>query len=567
MKSLVKLITLLIVLFLTQNTYSQEFTNIFDAIFNINSEVKFKFIEGNKDEINRLSRIISIDNVKGDTVIAYANKIEFNKFLKEKIPFRLLEKEIESDLNILSSFNGKDISTWNFYPTYGVYDSLMQSFQNNYPSLCRVFSIKTLSSGRKILFAKISANPDSIESEPKILLTSSIHGDELTGYILMLRLIDYLLSNYNTNNRIKNILDNSEIWINPLANPDGAYKSGNHTVAGAVRNNANNVDLNRNYPDPQAGQHPDGNQWQPETIAFMVLADSIKFTLGLNIHGGAEVCNYPWDTWAKLHPDNNWWEYVCREYADTVHANSVSGYFDDLNNGITNGYAWYQVTGGRQDYMNYFGFCREFCLEISNTKKPAASTLPNYWNYNYRSFINYVEQGLYGIKGIVTDSLTGTPLKAKIFIQGHDADSSHIYSILPNGYYHRLIYGGIYNVTYSAEGYYPRTLVLNIQNNSSLSQNVKLTPSGNNITENSNSNDFFLYPNPVKDYLKIELNYNEIGKPKKISISNIEEKVISKMSSSEKIIEINTSNLPKGIYFIKIEVDYTLFKVKKIVKI
>lgn len=62
-----------------------------------------------------------------------------------------------------------------------------------------------------------------------------MHGDEVTGYVLMLHLIDYLLQNYNTNNRIHKIVDSLEIHINPLANPDGTYASSNNTVSGATR--------------------------------------------------------------------------------------------------------------------------------------------------------------------------------------------------------------------------------------------------------------------------------------------------------------------------------------------
>ena len=85
----------------------------------------------------------------------------------------------------------------------------------------------------------------------------------------------------------------------------------------ATRNNANSIDLNRNYPDPQDGPHPDGNAWQDETLFFMGLADSINFTISANMHGGVEVINYPWDTWSNLTADNNWWQYVSREYADS----------------------------------------------------------------------------------------------------------------------------------------------------------------------------------------------------------------------------------------------------------
>jgi hypothetical protein len=181
----------------------------------------------------------------------------------------------------------------------------------------------------------------------------------------MLRLIDYLLSNYGTDPRVTGLVDNIEIWINPLANPDGTYAGGNNTVNGARRGNALFVDLNRNYPDPADGPHPDGLEWQDETVAFMQMAEEKHFVAGANLHGGAEVCNYPWDTWENLHADNDWWVYVCREYADTVHEYAVPGYMTDLDNGITNGFAWYWITGGRQDYMTYFQQGREFTLEIS----------------------------------------------------------------------------------------------------------------------------------------------------------------------------------------------------------
>jgi hypothetical protein len=186
------------------------------------------------------------------------------------------------------------------------------------------------------------------------------------------------------------MVNNMDIWINPLANPDGTYAGGNNSVNGATRYNANFVDLNRNYPDPDDGPHPDGNPWQVETIAFMDFAEGRDFVMSANFHGGAEVVNYPWDTWSHFHADDNWWQYVSREYADTVHDNAPFGYMNYLNNGITNGYAWYEITGGRQDYMNYFHQCREFTLEISDIKLLPANQLINHWNYNYRSICSTI---------------------------------------------------------------------------------------------------------------------------------------------------------------------------------
>ena len=67
---------------------------------------------------------------------------------------------------------------------------------------------------------------------------------------------------------MNNLVNEIDIWINPLANPDGETRWGNQDVWNATRYNANWVDLNRNYPDPEDGPHPDGNAYQPETIMF-----------------------------------------------------------------------------------------------------------------------------------------------------------------------------------------------------------------------------------------------------------------------------------------------------------
>lgn len=427
--------------------------------FSQNPGIYFSFEVDDRELLNKISRVVSIDNVNGNRVVAYANAEEFAQFLTFNLPYSVFEEPAdEAIFTMLDEVDVRQITSWDFYPTYEGYISMMNQFATQYPSLCQVFSIGTSVQGRQLMMAKISTNVSVREPEPQFLYTGTIHGDELTGYVLFLRLIDYLLTNYGTDPKVTYLLDNVEIWINPLSNPDGTYKGGNSTVNAAVRYNANNVDLNRNYPDPEDGPHPDGKAWQPETIAFMQLAENNNFVMAGNTHGGAEVLNYPWDTWSRLAADNNWWIYVCREYVDTVHIYSPSTYLDGFNNGITNGFAWYTIDGGRQDYMNYFHNCRELTMEISNTKKLSASLLPVHWDWNYRSLLNYIKQVTFGVAGTVTDIETGDPLVAEITIEGHDLDNSHVYSENEHGFYQRLLEAGTYNLTFTAPGYMPVTV-------------------------------------------------------------------------------------------------------------
>jgi hypothetical protein len=451
------------------------------------------------------------------------------------------------------------LNEWDYYPTYEAYVSLMYQFEEVYPELCDVFSIGTSLDGRQLLIAKLSFNVNEQETEPRLLYTSSIHGDETTGYVLMLRLIDHMLKNFGTNEQITQILKNMEIWINPLANPDGTYAGGNETVYGAMRYNANNVDLNRNYPDPQDGPHPDGNDWQKETMEFMELADSVKFLMAANFHGGYEVFNYPWDTWSQLHPDTDWWRLIGREWADTVHVHAPEGYFNKQENGITNGYDWYEVNGGRQDFMNYYHQCREVTVEISEVKMVSENLLPDFWEYNYRSFLNFFSQGLYGLTGTITDSLSGTPVKGMVFINNHDENGSYVLSDSLTGTYNRPIIEGTYSVTYSAPKYAPQTINnISIHNYQITEQNVKLVFTGAGIDENVNSSWFVTGPNPANETFAINyLNSDNIHC--EISFKDITGKLIIKQSyffsSNNRSVALNTGSLANGIYCVSISSD------------
>lgn len=447
-------------------------------------EVYFRFISKSND-LRALGPNISIDKLIGDTVWAYAIKKNYQEFQLKGFKTFLLPHPgdgpgvvMRDQINRIKGSR----TTWNFYPTYEAYVELMEGFATDYPDLCQLITIGMLPSGRKLLAVKISDNVTVDEAEPEFLYTSSMHGDETTGYILMLHLIEYLLEGYFSDPEIMDIVNGMEIFINPLANPDGTYRGGNTTVSGARRYNANNVDLNRNYPNFIDGPHPDGQPWQAETLAFMDFASAHHFVVSANFHGGIEVVNYPWDTWALLHADDAWWKFVCRQYADTAHIHSPAGYMDALNNGITNGYAWYEANGTRQDYMNYDHFCREVTIELSNIKLLPASELEAHWNYNIRSFLNLMKQATLGFQGTVTAQDNNQPLAATIVLLDHDQYHSEV-KCTTLGDYYRPVKAGTYTLSISAPCY--QTMIIpevTITDGQTLVIDVQLDPGLDVIT-------------------------------------------------------------------------------------
>jgi len=552
MKSLLSILMITITLTISaQNNYFE------DAI-----EIYFEFEISSKSELDQLTRIISIDDVNANNVVrAYANEKEFARFLELQYDFEILQHPgtLIKSPRMLDHVNIREIADWDFYPTYEAYMDMMQQFVDDYPDLCEIHHIGYTYDEREIVAVKISDNVSEQEGEPEFLYTSSMHGDETTGYVLMLRFIDYLLGNYGSDPRVTNMVDEIQIYINPLANPDGSYASGNNSIYGATRSNAHGVNLNRNYPDPKGGPHPDGNEWQIETIGFMEFAENHNFIMSSNMHGGAEVCNYPWDTWPELAADDDWWVYVCEEYADTVHAYS-NNYMTAYNNGITNGYAWYTIEGGRQDYMNYFQQCREFTLELSNVKLLPASQLPAHWDYNYRSFLNYLEQVLYGIRGIITDDSSGDPIVAEVYILGHEEDSSWVYSTLPDGNYSRVIYEGTYDIKYDAPGYFPKVYEgVEIINHSTTVINVSLVPQFSVIPE-AESSKISVFPNPVtSNYFQI----SSVDGIKQIRLFDLNGKlVMDKIFHGGKRAYIDISDLSATTYLVQVNTESSIETLK-----
>ncbi|MCF6241957.1 MAG: carboxypeptidase regulatory-like domain-containing protein [Bacteroidales bacterium] len=516
-----------------------------------------------KKTIYRLNKVVSIDRestLRKNYVYAYVSKSQFDEFNLLGLDYSV---QTAPSLKLAATMcpDLTSVKNWNCYPTYNQYIDLLIEFATNYPNLCKLDTIGTSVTGRLIPVLKISDNVSLDEEEPAFFYSSTMHGDEVTGYVLMLRLIDYLLSNYQNDARVKKLIDSTEIWINPLANPDGTYSSGNTDITGATRANANGIDLNRDFPYPGNENSP----YQKETQDMMSFMEKHHFILASNFHGGAEVVNYPWDTWSTRHADDDWYIKISRQYADTAQANST-GYMTDLQNGITNGYDWYPIAGGRQDYANYYLHSRETTIELSSTKLPDASSLPAFWEYNYRSLLNYIDRVHFGIYGKITDT-EGNPVRAKISIENHDADSSEVYSNPENGMYYRMIAGGTYNITYSASGYdsLTKSNVLigddeQIRIDVVLEKNVSSVPFAqikqvNNPFGNSLNLNLYLEKNTDKIILSL---FDLSGrKQKEYSLTNL--------FSGDNFFSINTSGLSKGLYLMKISSKQFVIQ-KKLIK-
>ena len=295
------------------------------------------------------------------------------------------------------------------------------------------------------------------EDEPEFAYIANMHGNEPVGMEMSLYFINELLSGYGTNTRYTDLVNNTELWIVPLMNPDGLQVN--------TRENANGDDLNRSFPD--AVLSPFGNVLdgpapaiadKPVEVRHLMnfsLANNVN--LSANFHTGALVTNYPYDANGNgfadyaICPDDALYRELSLTYSRT---NAPMYNSPEFTQGITNGDEWYEVYGGMQDWNYRYTGNLHVTVELSNSFRPAAGTLPTLWNNNRDSMLNYASAVNWGIRGIVTNVNTGAPIRAKVTIVGNAAP---VFTDGDIGDYHRVLLPGTYSVTISAPGYVSRT--------------------------------------------------------------------------------------------------------------
>jgi len=268
---------------------------------------------------------------------------------------------------------------------------------------------------------------------------------------------EYLVANYEDDDRIADLLNKTEIHLVPSMNPDG--------FEAVSRGNYNQVDLNRAFPgqdmlDKNRNQLVEDRE--PEVTAVIDWILENPFVVSINFHDGAVVANYPWDQynrqpWLKsdrfhvqtveeksaVTPDNSEFIMLSKLYSGK-HATMSSkdhtcGKFKD---GITNGADWYEVAGGMQDFNYLFTNCLEITLELSCVKKPLAHMLQTEWQNNKESMLAYLEVAKSVLHGVVSDN-SGEPVAdAHIQVVGRDRDVL----TTDQGEYWRILSPGTYRV-------------------------------------------------------------------------------------------------------------------------
>ncbi|XP_009289577.2 probable carboxypeptidase X1 isoform X1 [Danio rerio] len=372
---------------------------------------------------------------------------------------------------------------------------LMKSVNEMCPDITRIYSIGKSYMGLKLYVMEISDNPGKHElGEPEFRYVAGMHGNEVLGRELLLNLMQFICQEYKRGNqRILHLVKETRIHLLPAMNPDGyemAYKKGSELAGWALgRYSYEGIDMNHNFADlntvmwdaielqtdksklinhyfPIPEQYTSEDAWvAPETRAVISWMQTIPFVLSANLHGGELVVTYPFDMtrdWAPREQtptaDDSFFRWLATVYASTNHVMSNPDrrpcHNEDFlrHNNIINGANWHTVPGSMNDFSYLHTNCFEVTVELSCDKFPHASELPTEWQNNKESLLVYMEQVHRGIKGVIRDKDTEAGIPNAI-IKVDDIDH-HIRSAA-DGDFWRLLNPGDYDITVTAEGYFP----------------------------------------------------------------------------------------------------------------
>ncbi len=440
-------------------------------------EVDFEIYLDNPLDLKPLVNLISIERVENSRVIANANRKGFEEFLKYdfvyavQTPAMMQGPATMTDGEEFLSGRSSTIEPYK-YPTYGAYVGYLEKWEEDHPGLAKLYNLGPSGVGdmnHDIYVIRVSANVEEYIAQPRYLETNTIHGNEPLNLMNCLHMVDTLLANYGSDERITRLMDSLDLWFVPNMNPDGTYPEGDHTVNNAQRRNvANNWDLNRNNPCPCEGAGNDcsgefgssGNYYSKETEALMLLQSWHKFPFAQDQHGGTETYLYPYGGTRERSKDQDWYRWFARDLVDQIHEDcNNNGYMESCSDGIGNIFSeLYECHGIRCDMNDWVGNGKSLTLESSHNKMLSESELQDHWHWVCEALFMSMEILIdHGLHGIVSDSQENVGIfNVEISRNGDLVNGTSLSDSC--GRYVKYMDKGVYTLTFKHKDYHTREI-------------------------------------------------------------------------------------------------------------
>ncbi len=224
--------------------------------------------------------------------------------------------------------------------------------------------------GNDVFWVNISDHSDAESHKPEVLFTGLTHAREPVSAMSLLFFMWHLLENYETDQVIRQIVDQTQLYFIPVVNPDGyIINETSFPLGGGMwRKNASDndgdgafsiykdgVDLNRNfgyqwgYNDIGSSASPSSFTYrgtapfsEPETQMLREFVTKRNFVAAFHNHAFGHQLVYPWEYEAKENEEHTL--YAAMTERLTAHSRYEFGPTYDL---------LYELNGGANDW--FFG--------------------------------------------------------------------------------------------------------------------------------------------------------------------------------------------------------------------
>ncbi len=302
------------------------------------------------------------------------------------------------------------------YHSYEELSDILADVSKKYSNIACLYSIGKTYEGRDVWALKISDNPAEHEpDETEVLYIGMHHAREWITHEIPLYFINYIVNNYGIDPWTTYIVNNRQLWIVPMLNPDGFVYDGNGDY-----NNRNNwrknrepnwdgsfgTDLNRNYgwhwgelgyqgyfnprredyigpydtsdddgdirinEDPMDGldndgdcridEDPRGGFSTAETRIIRDLAADHDFRISMAYHSYAETIYWGWMYTRQLPPDEQLYKHIA-EGINRYNGYEYRNYTEEDRNRKGP-----LVDGDLNDYLYGAHDILSFCIEVGS---------------------------------------------------------------------------------------------------------------------------------------------------------------------------------------------------------
>ena len=301
---------------------------------------------------------------------------------------QFLHDEIDSEMNTNNNITTQQLD---HYTTSSELSTILRDISSEYNDITDLYhDFGRTYEEHSIWLVKISDNPEIHEDdEPEVLFVGAHHGNELIGNEVAIYIIKSLTNGYGHDPRITWLVDNHQIWVVPMLNPDGAEytlnveswrknRSPNYLsevtpgpIDPKVYPTSYGTDLNRNYDiewgDPggssvllqrsgtYAGSEP-FSELETQAMRDFVLAHNLS--MYMDYHSGTELILYPWGHTSDPTPDKVLYERIGETFTKLTGYDTIQGY--DL----------YQTNGDAIDWVYSETRALSFTVELSYEYRP-----------------------------------------------------------------------------------------------------------------------------------------------------------------------------------------------------